>query len=519
MSLLIFASLVIGLAGAKDLPMDSHEVFVVQTAKEMHHRGDWIVPWFNGKPRLNKPPLSYWLTGLVAQATRSGSNIQSWHGRLISLLAGIGIVLCTFIAGNVLFGLRPAFLSSFMLLTTSGWFTYTHDARPDMVYAFFCSLSMTAFLVTINLSKNNKYACAVTCLIWISMALATLTKGPHMPLAYLAGMLIYLKIRKLPVNTMLNKLRPVTGIIIFIMIALPWWYLLDKNLGDSELGKSQLAGKLLTIEPGNLFDFYYFYRPLILLLPWVLLLPFSLMWIQKNGFTDGIRFALIMILVPALMLEMGPQKRWFYMLPSIMPMCLILGITMDGLIDTWFKKKWPVFITMICALSIALILVTKFTFNSNVSPGDLIIYDGTTLLLIMMVFLSITGFQLTPQSVFPTIFMVFFTFYLYLGITNNGWNVDRFQRKSLAQKTLTRSGPNTRFFSLNLDPSVYVYYTGKQIIPAKSLAEIDSLRYENSVILLLTPDMLDTLPAGYEIIGKVSSSEKVTDAAVYFPKI
>jgi len=519
MSLLILASVIIGLAGTMDLPMDAHEVFVVQTAQEMHNRDDWIVPWFNGKPRLNKPPLSYWLTGLVAQVTRSGSNIQPWHGRLISLLAGIGIVLCTFISGNVLFGLRPAFLSSFMIITTSGWFTYTHDARPDMLYSFFCSLSMTAFLVTMNLSKNNKFTCAATCLIWISLALATLTKGPHMPLACLAGMLIYLKISKYPVKAILNKLRPVTGIIIFIIIALPWWYLLDKKLGDSGLGETQLAGSLLTMRLENLFDFYYFYRPLILLLPWAVLLPFSLKWIQRNGFTHGVQFALIMILVPALMLEVGPQQRWFYMLPSIMPMCLILGIAMDELIDTWFKKKWPVFITLVCVLFVALILITKFTFNSEVSSGEIIIYYGTTLLLIMLVFLSITGFQLTPRSIFPTIFLVFFTCYTYLGITNNGWSDDRFQRKLLARETLTRSGPDTRFFSFNLDPSVYVYYTGKQIVPAKSLTEIDSLRYKNSLILLIHPDILDTLPAGYEIVGKVSSSEKVTDAAVYFPKI
>src|SRR6266699_1673507 len=36
-------------------------------AREMLARGDWLVPSNNGVPRLQKPPLVYWLTRLSLQ--------------------------------------------------------------------------------------------------------------------------------------------------------------------------------------------------------------------------------------------------------------------------------------------------------------------------------------------------------------------------------------------------------------------------------------------------------------------
>src|SRR5690242_19850383 len=91
---MVVLALLIGAAGAATLPLDDHEVLVVQTAQEMRERHDWIVPYFLGKPRLNKPPLSYWL--VASAATVSGSaRVTAWQGRLPSVLAGAGLVALT----------------------------------------------------------------------------------------------------------------------------------------------------------------------------------------------------------------------------------------------------------------------------------------------------------------------------------------------------------------------------------------------------------------------------------------
>ena len=46
---------------------DANEAFYVETPREMIERGDFVVPFFNYEPRLNKPVLSYWIVAGLYQ--------------------------------------------------------------------------------------------------------------------------------------------------------------------------------------------------------------------------------------------------------------------------------------------------------------------------------------------------------------------------------------------------------------------------------------------------------------------
>jgi 4-amino-4-deoxy-L-arabinose transferase-like glycosyltransferase len=516
--MLIAAAVLVGISGMKRLPMDNHEALVVQTAREMQSRDDWILPWFNGEPRLNKPPLSYWLTGIAANIFQEGDLYRAWHGRLVSLLAGLGLVVCTLISGHLLFNNRVALQSSFILITTSGWFTYTHDARPDILYAFMCTLGMTGFLVAlVSASEVQRRVAGVVA--WSGMALAVLAKGPHMPLAYLGGTLLWALSLHLPLADINHRLKPLTGMFIVVLLAGPWWLLVNQHADIRGLENTQLSGSLLTMHPRNLLDLYYFYRPLILFLPWVLLLPFTLIRIKYNGLDSGIKFALIMIILPALMLETGPQKRWYYLLPSIMPMCLLLGAGMEELQEMIRGRKIPAFAVIAGALAIALGTILYHSPGVYITPAGQIFREMTVLFLLGLAFLSITGFQLAVESVFPVIFLIYFVTYLYLGNTLSGWSTDRFEREILAEKILSVQEPQSRIMTMGIEPGVYTFYTGTKIKPVRTPAEIESIRQNHSVVLLVNPGLLDTLPEDFRIIGTVQSSGKTTDVAVYAPHL
>ena len=77
---------------------DANEAFYVETPREMVESGDWLVPHFNGTPRLNKPPLSYWLVSIFYSIF--GISIL-WERVLMALLAGVSI-LATFYTGRCL---------------------------------------------------------------------------------------------------------------------------------------------------------------------------------------------------------------------------------------------------------------------------------------------------------------------------------------------------------------------------------------------------------------------------------
>ncbi|UCF36822.1 MAG: hypothetical protein JSU96_18755, partial [Acidobacteriota bacterium] len=64
---------------------DANEAFYAQTPREMVESGDWIHPTFNGRPRVNKPPLSYWL--VAVPYTLFGPDLAS--ERLVLALTGV----------------------------------------------------------------------------------------------------------------------------------------------------------------------------------------------------------------------------------------------------------------------------------------------------------------------------------------------------------------------------------------------------------------------------------------------
>src|SRR5271155_187316 len=58
---IVLFSLVLLLAGNWILPLtDRDEARFGEASREMLQRGDYVVPWFNGAWRLDKPALIYW---------------------------------------------------------------------------------------------------------------------------------------------------------------------------------------------------------------------------------------------------------------------------------------------------------------------------------------------------------------------------------------------------------------------------------------------------------------------------
>src|ERR1051325_10825857 len=65
LALLFIGCLVFHLVGTWSLPLiDRDEPRFAEAAREMRQRGDYVVPYFNGQYRFDKPPLTYWFQAL-----------------------------------------------------------------------------------------------------------------------------------------------------------------------------------------------------------------------------------------------------------------------------------------------------------------------------------------------------------------------------------------------------------------------------------------------------------------------
>jgi len=108
--------------------------------REMMVRGEWTVPYLQGEPYLDKPPLLYWLVGISYRLF--GPN--NWSARLIPALAIHGCILITYLVGRRLLGERPAFWGALLLALAPGFVTIGRLLVLDGLLALWVTLSLLA---------------------------------------------------------------------------------------------------------------------------------------------------------------------------------------------------------------------------------------------------------------------------------------------------------------------------------------------------------------------------------------
>ena len=325
-----------------ELPLESHEALVARSAQVMVARGSMLVPHFNDQPRLKKPPLGYWLVIGVDALTGSTPPITEFESRLPSGIAGVLLVAMTMAIGSLALDRPTGLLGGLIVAASSGYVSYSHSARPEIVYAMFCTAAMLCFIASWRLHRTLATADAATVtgpsavqsrvipwLGWAMLGGAMLTKGPQIPIVLIAGTLLGLRsvgdwrsIRRI--------LRPWSGLVIFAAVAL-WWYMAvlltvpdAVALWRDELG-DHLAG------PGtawwSIFNPYYLYRTAGLVMPWLVLYPLAmaLPLIKSAWIRDGNRL-LWWILVTAMVgMSLSMGRRWYYLLPMIAPLALLMA--------------------------------------------------------------------------------------------------------------------------------------------------------------------------------------------------
>lgn len=462
----LLLALLLSLSRMSDLPADGHEVFVLETTQEMHAHGNWVVPWFNDQLRLRKPPLNYWLTGMVAglgnSLTQAGEwQVREWHGRLISALAMLGLVWLTLVMGQHHYGRETALLAALILVASSGFFGYAHDARPDPLYALLCTLGYAAWLQSQD-HPDRQYL--LTLGMWLAYALATLSKGPQLPAMLLLAGLIEARLRSGGWRLALAQIRPLPGLVLFLLVSLPWWWLLKLQVDTSQLARSQLSGSLLTIDWHQLLDPYYLYRPWQMLLPWALLLPLALVggW-RSRPLAPFTRSLLLLTLVPALILGLGPQQRWFYMLPVLIPMVLLLARGLTCFLTD--RSSWCAAITLVTILlALAGYAYALWDIAMGVQTAGWGLYAGACgIVVVALLWLYRRHHRQPPLWEWYRGILLIGLALLGLSGTRVLWSADRFHNRDIGIMAGTMVARSTPLIAWRLNPNVFVYYSQRFI--------------------------------------------------------
>ncbi len=110
--------------------------------REMLLRGEWVVPYLQGEPYLDKPPLLYWLVGSSYRLF----GVHVWAARLVPALAVHLCLLAVYFLGRRSVGERAAFVGALLLGLTPGFLGMGRLLLLDGLLTLWTTLALlTAF--------------------------------------------------------------------------------------------------------------------------------------------------------------------------------------------------------------------------------------------------------------------------------------------------------------------------------------------------------------------------------------
>ena len=233
------------------------------SARAMAETGDWLIPHVNGLPRYDKPPLVYWLMGLIyaLPGQAQWNPLGTWAAALPSALASIGVMLaladtllrwpqtglgrsCGAMPGTRSSGLRSGPVAAgptgpASALTSAAAIGCPSALVTPLAAALAFALGPLVLLwgrvpVSDGLFSGLLAGALLLCwrryvdprqpwwLAWPVLGLAVLTKGPVALLLLGLTLLLFGWLQR-DLSGLAKRLRPRAGLLLSLLVALPWY--------------------------------------------------------------------------------------------------------------------------------------------------------------------------------------------------------------------------------------------------------------------------------------------------------
>ncbi len=256
----------------------------VASARAQPERGQWYVPTNDGIPRLQKPPLVYWL--LMGSMRVFGVN--EFAARLPN--AGFSLLWfwATFLLGRRLAGPRYGLAAAMILGTMAGTFIFGHLIAPE---PFLCAFLTLTFWCFVGACQEPARAGLWMFGAWILMGLGVASKGLHgalYPLA-VAGLLAW---RHPATRPVWRKLLQPAGPLGVLALLVPWYAAVEMKYPGF------LRDQFINEQLGHVFNrrfppdnnrvplLVFALEHLVFFLPWTFFVPAA--W-RLRGSTAGAR--------------------------------------------------------------------------------------------------------------------------------------------------------------------------------------------------------------------------------------
>ena len=325
----------------------TQEARVLETARQMMGTGwrGWLGPMLNGKPRLRKPPLAYWMAATAYRVAGVGEG----PGRFPTAVLGWLTIGVTFACGRWLFGRRAGFFAAACLLCSYLFFRYSRLAETDAPAMFFVTLACFTFWrgseddaetrrrgdaekepetapsdSSFPVSPRSRVPASFHFHVAAaSTALAILSKGPpgaYPPLFFLVWVMLRRR------WSALRRFVICGAVLTLVLLAAPWFAYVLHTFGIEQWLREldELGGQ---DHPGHFYQ--YFYELLIATAPWCPLLPMALIAALRRRRDPRLQGPLLWIAVIFLPLCLIGNKQFHYLMPLMPPLMILIGWWID----------------------------------------------------------------------------------------------------------------------------------------------------------------------------------------------
>ena len=184
-------------------------------AREMLATQQWLVPTNNGVPRLETPPLVYWLIALSYKIF----GVTATAARLPIALAMIASIALTFLIGERLAGYWRGFVAGLIHLCSGGAFLLGRAITPEPVFSAFIA---GAIFCAVCGYQRRQFRRAWFAGVWFCTSLACLSKGLE-GLFLLAAICLLLSVFFREARLRFRFLLHWSYLFLFILIVAPWY--------------------------------------------------------------------------------------------------------------------------------------------------------------------------------------------------------------------------------------------------------------------------------------------------------
>lgn len=364
------------------------------SARAMAETGDWLTPRVNGLPRFDKPPLVYWLMGLVYLLPGQSlwNPLGTWAAGMPSAVATIAVMLALALTLQRWPQGQPRGSVASQVLALGA--ALAHALSPlnlvwgrlpvsDSLFAALVSISLLVFWQTQarRQSHGASHGWRGWWHGWLLLGLAVLTKGPVA--VVLVGLsLLAFALSQGELRLQLQGLRVGPGLVVCAAVSLPWYaaelVVEGRPYWNSFFGYHNLQ-RFTSVVNDHLQPWWFFGAMLVVAsLPATPLLLLGLAQALQRGRRAPEqslgRFAACWLLVVLAFFTLAATKLPSYWIPATAPAGLLIALA-AGSLRAPGRRRWPLALawglTLVLAALIALVLALAPRWFGQVSDPEM----------------------------------------------------------------------------------------------------------------------------------------------------